>query len=89
MKKQFVCISVMALILAMVLAGPAASQTIKLTYSIFFPPSHGQCQAAMGWAKALTSRESRWGISSSTVLISFPPHSVGLRQTHVAIPHDW
>jgi TRAP-type C4-dicarboxylate transport system substrate-binding protein len=56
MKKQFVCISVMALILAMVLAGPAASQTITLTYSIFFPPSHGQCQAAMGWAKEIEKR---------------------------------
>ena len=56
MKKQFVCISVMALILAMVFAGPAASQTIKLTYSIFFPPSHGQCQAAMGWAKEIEKR---------------------------------
>ena len=56
MKKQFVCIAVMALILAMVLAGPAASQTITLTYSIFFPPSHGQCQAAMGWAKEIEKR---------------------------------
>ena len=32
------------------------SKTISLTYSIFFPPTHGQCQAGISWAKEVEKR---------------------------------
>jgi TRAP-type C4-dicarboxylate transport system substrate-binding protein len=35
--------------------GPAASET-KLTYSIFFPPTHVQAKAAEAWAKEIEKR---------------------------------
>ena len=35
---------------------PAFSQTAKLTYSIFFPPSHGQAKAGESWAKEVEKR---------------------------------
>lgn len=56
MKKHCALFTILALVSGMVLAGPAAAQTVNLTYSIFFPPSHGQCQAAMSWAKEIEKR---------------------------------
>jgi TRAP-type C4-dicarboxylate transport system substrate-binding protein len=56
MKKHLAVLTVLAVIFGVVLAGPAAAQTINLTYSIFFPPSHGQCQDAMSWAKEIEKR---------------------------------
>lgn len=37
-------------------AGAVYGKTVRLTYSIFFPPTHGQCKAAMDWAKEIESR---------------------------------
>lgn len=37
-------------------AGQAESETIELSYSIFFPPSHIQCQTAEAWAKEIEKR---------------------------------
>lgn len=34
----------------------AAGKTYNLNYSIFFPASHGQCQAGMSWAKEIEKR---------------------------------
>lgn len=34
----------------------AYAKTVNLTYSIFFPPTHGQCQAGMSWAKEVEKR---------------------------------
>ena len=31
----------------------AAAESIHLTYSIFFPPTHGQCLAGMAWAEEI------------------------------------
>jgi TRAP-type C4-dicarboxylate transport system substrate-binding protein len=56
MKKQLAFLTILALVIGVVLAGPAAAQTTNLTYSIFFPPSHGQCKAAMSWAKEIEKR---------------------------------
>ena len=56
MKKQFASLTILAIVVGMVLTGPAAAQTTNLTYSIFFPPSHGQCKAAMSWAKEIEKR---------------------------------
>lgn len=40
--------------------GPAASQestpSIRLSYSVFFPPTHVQCVAATNWAKEISKR---------------------------------
>ncbi|MFO7559588.1 MAG: TRAP transporter substrate-binding protein [Desulfobacterales bacterium] len=33
-----------------------AADTVNLSYSIFFPASHGQCQAGMDWAKEIEKR---------------------------------
>ena len=46
----------MPLFLSLAPACYAAAPTIKLTYSIFFPPSHGQCQAAVAWAEEIGKR---------------------------------
>ena len=46
----------MLLLLSLAPASYAAAPTIKLTYSIFFPPSHGQCQAAVAWAEEIGKR---------------------------------
>lgn len=35
---------------------PAASPEFKLSYSIFFPPTHIQCQTAQAWADAIRER---------------------------------
>lgn len=56
MKKQFAFLTIMAVVIGVALASPAAAQTTNLTYSIFFPPSHGQCKAAMSWAKEIEKR---------------------------------
>ncbi|MBC2712693.1 MAG: TRAP transporter substrate-binding protein [Desulfosarcina sp.] len=32
---------------------PIAAKSVHLTYSIFFPPTHGQCLAGMEWAKEI------------------------------------
>lgn len=34
----------------------AAAAPLELTYSIFFPATHGQCQAAMDWAREIEKR---------------------------------
>lgn len=34
----------------------AQAKTINLTYSIFFPPTHGQCQAGISWAQEIEKR---------------------------------
>jgi TRAP-type C4-dicarboxylate transport system substrate-binding protein len=56
MKKQFALPMILALVFGLVLAGPLSAAPINLTYSIFFPPTHGQCQAAMSWAKEIETR---------------------------------
>lgn len=56
MKKHFAFITILVVLLGMVSTAPAVAEPLKLTYSIFFPPSHGQCQAAMSWAKEIEKR---------------------------------
>jgi len=56
MKKQFARPMILALVFGLAMAGPLSAAPIKLTYSIFFPPTHGQCQAAMSWAKEIEAR---------------------------------
>jgi len=56
MKKQFALPMILALVFGLALAGPVSAAPINLTYSIFFPPTHGQCQAAMSWAKEVEAR---------------------------------
>ena len=54
-------ILVLAGIAAVLLCIPAGitdvqAETINLTYSIFFPPTHGQCKAAVAWAEEIQKR---------------------------------
>jgi TRAP-type C4-dicarboxylate transport system substrate-binding protein len=34
----------------------AADKAVKLSYSVFFPPTHGQCKAAESWAREIEKR---------------------------------
>jgi len=55
MKKKFVSFLVATLCVALFSTGVSAVETapIKLTFSIFFPPTHGQTKAAMDWAEEI------------------------------------
>ncbi|HDP80177.1 MAG TPA: C4-dicarboxylate ABC transporter substrate-binding protein, partial [Spirochaetes bacterium] len=33
-----------------------AADAVKFTYSIFFPPAHGQAEAGMAWAREIEKR---------------------------------
>jgi TRAP-type transport system periplasmic protein len=35
---------------------PSLAETVELTYSIFFPSTHGQCEAGVSWAKEIEKR---------------------------------
>ena len=50
-----VLFSLIAIVIASTLLIPcaAAARSVHLTYSIFFPPTHGQCLAGMEWAKEI------------------------------------
>lgn len=57
MKKLNAIVAVtLLMLLALAPASHAAAPPIKLTYSIFFPPSHGQCKAAVAWAEEIGRR---------------------------------
>jgi len=56
MKKYFAFLTILALVLSMAIITPVSAKSINLTYSIFFPAAHGQCQAAMSWAKEIEKR---------------------------------
>jgi len=55
MKKVFLSFLTAILCVALLSTGAPAAETapIKLTFSIFFPPTHGQTKAAMDWAKEI------------------------------------
>ncbi len=52
---SFATVLLCAFILALQPASVAAAP-VELTYSIFFPATHGQCQAAMDWAQEIEKR---------------------------------
>lgn len=59
MKKNILTVSIAALfvlLFSMPVFSPVYAKTIRLNYSIFFPASHGQCQAGMDWAKEIEKR---------------------------------
>ncbi len=55
--QRFVCtvLSILALSVGIGIASAHAG-TVQLTYSIFFPATHGQCKAGMDWAKEVEKR---------------------------------
>ena len=55
MKKVFLSFLTVTLCVALLSTGAMAAETapINLTFSIFFPPTHGQTKAAMDWAKEI------------------------------------
>lgn len=57
--KKSILLPVLFVFLAFQLAAFSAAEaadTFNLSYSIFFPASHGQCQAGMDWAKEIEKR---------------------------------
>ena len=59
MKKKiylFFCVATIGVTLILTGALRAETAPIKLTFSIFFPPTHGQTKAAMDWAKEIETR---------------------------------
>jgi len=58
MKKRFLFfwVAVIGITLMATSAFSAESAPTKLTFSIFFPPTHGQTKAAMDWAKEIETR---------------------------------
>lgn len=60
MKRNIFMISLIVTFMTAVLipvgATPALGKTVNLTYSIFFPPTHGQAKAGVAWAKEVEKR---------------------------------
>ena len=58
MKKIFLFFLVTTMCVALISTSTLGAETapIKLTFSIFFPPTHGQTKAAMDWAKEIEKR---------------------------------
>ncbi len=56
MKKKISALIVSVLFSAVLISCEKAPSTTTLTYSIFFPPSHGQCQAGTEWAQEIEKR---------------------------------
>ena len=58
--KKVVCAALIAAVVlgGGLLIGPSSveAKTVKLTYSIFFPAAHGQCQAGISWAEEVQKR---------------------------------
>jgi TRAP-type C4-dicarboxylate transport system substrate-binding protein len=50
---SFLCVSVFLMLIG---TSSAVAAPVELTYSIFFPATHGQCQAAMEWAAEIEKR---------------------------------
>ena len=60
MKKNILMISLIVTFMAALIiplsATPGQAKTVNLTYSIFFPPTHGQAKAGVAWAKEVEKR---------------------------------
>ncbi|MBF0452057.1 MAG: TRAP transporter substrate-binding protein [Candidatus Magnetomorum sp.] len=56
MNKQLICIVIGIYFLLGQAIDPVMAATYRLTYSIFFPATHGQCKAGMDWAKEVEKR---------------------------------
>ncbi|MFO7496511.1 MAG: TRAP transporter substrate-binding protein [Desulfobacterales bacterium] len=59
MKMQRACVSILtalAVMLSFAILQPVEAKTIQLTYSIFFPATHAQCQAGVEWAREVEKR---------------------------------
>ncbi|MBN2398526.1 MAG: TRAP transporter substrate-binding protein [Deltaproteobacteria bacterium] len=56
--KKYIGITVMigAAALLLMAGCQKKEKTVELTYSIFFPPTHSQCQAAISWAEEIEKR---------------------------------
>ncbi|MBN2396803.1 MAG: TRAP transporter substrate-binding protein, partial [Deltaproteobacteria bacterium] len=56
--RKYIVITVMIGAAALLLTAGCQKKekTVELTYSIFFPPTHSQCQAAISWAEEVEKR---------------------------------
>jgi len=57
-KKIYLFLCIVAISATLILSGSLSAKAapIKLTFSIFFPPTHGQTKAAMDWAKEIETQ---------------------------------
>ena len=56
MNKRLYCIAIGICFLFVQTVSPVMATTYRLTYSIFFPATHGQCKAGIAWAKQIEQR---------------------------------
>ncbi|MBW2598582.1 MAG: TRAP transporter substrate-binding protein [Deltaproteobacteria bacterium] len=57
MKKFFLIILMIGMAAFLMATGSQGKEKVtELTYSIFFPPTHGQCKAAVSWAEEIEKR---------------------------------
>ena len=56
MNKHLYWITLAICFLLVQTVSPVMAQTYRLTYSIFFPATHGQCKAAIAWAKQIEQK---------------------------------
>ncbi|MBW2561389.1 MAG: C4-dicarboxylate ABC transporter substrate-binding protein, partial [Deltaproteobacteria bacterium] len=57
MKKNLLIIGMIgAVALLLTIGCQKKEKTVELTYSIFFPPTHSQCKAAVSWAEEIEKR---------------------------------
>jgi TRAP-type C4-dicarboxylate transport system substrate-binding protein len=56
MNKRLYCIAIGICFLFAQTVSPVMATTYRLTYSIFFPATHGQCKAGIAWAKQIEQR---------------------------------
>jgi TRAP-type C4-dicarboxylate transport system substrate-binding protein len=56
MNKLLYCIAIGVSFLFVQTVSPVMATTYRLTYSIFFPATHGQCKAGIAWAKQIEQR---------------------------------
>ena len=57
MKKHLLIIGMIGAVIVLLTTGcQKKEKTVELTYSIFFPPTHSQCMAAISWAEEVEKR---------------------------------
>ena len=49
-------VALVTLSFMLIVVTPVQAETTNLTYSIFFPPTHGQCKAGVSWAQEVEKR---------------------------------
>ncbi|KPA08920.1 C4-dicarboxylate ABC transporter substrate-binding protein [Candidatus Magnetomorum sp. HK-1] len=67
MNKRIIWLIIGMFFILVQFSNPVFARTYRLTYSIFFPESHGQCKVGMDWAKEIEKRT-----NGQVVITAFP-----------------